>query len=303
MPSNLQMRYVVDSWVEFVSRRKAVTTRESKETGHYICYKYVNGILLRFDEALVNRVDMLSQYHINLILYRHYDIDAYKWEIDLGFVAHLNQQVTYGLRHPPIHGTRYSLQHKDITGNQCQANGSVSHENESNSNVVRSADEPLDMTKKDDLTSGQSVISHDVPVDMTLSRDKASAIIPQDVSKSQEIDNELSVHIPECDVHIEKGQKEHADSVMDKDNHSKNMVDSTSNSQLEVSTEKDNDKSLGNISAQGSNSNENQIEDRVGNSHSEANSGDSSTQVDSQEKIQLSEFDETVRLRQRTYFR
>ena len=53
-----------------------------------------------------------------------------------------------------------------------------------------------------------------MPVDMTLSRDKASAIIPQDVSKSQEIDNELSVHIPECDVDIEKGQKEHADSVM-----------------------------------------------------------------------------------------
>ena len=39
MPSNLQMRYVVDSWVEFVSLRKAVTTQESKETGHYICYK------------------------------------------------------------------------------------------------------------------------------------------------------------------------------------------------------------------------------------------------------------------------
>ena len=276
MPSNLQMRYIVDSWVEFVSHRKAVTTRESKETGHYICYKYVNGILLRFNDALVNRVDMLSQYHINLILYRHYDIDTYKWEIDLGFVAHLNQ-VTYGLRCPPIHGTRYSLCHKDITGNQHQANGSVSYENESNSNVVRSADEPLDMMKKDDLTSGQ-----------TVSRNKASANIPQDVSKSQDIDNELSVRIPECDVDIEKGQKEHADSVMDKDNHSKDTVDSTSNSQLEVSAEKDNDNSLGNISAEDSNSNENQIEDRVGNSHSEANSGDSSTQVDSQEKIQLS---------------
>ena len=56
---NLQIRYVVDSWVEFVSRRKALTTLESKETGHYICYKYVNGILLRFDDVLVNRVDLL----------------------------------------------------------------------------------------------------------------------------------------------------------------------------------------------------------------------------------------------------
>ena len=81
---------------------------------------------------------------------------------------------------------------------------------------------------------------------------------------------------------------------MDKDNHSKNTVGSTSNSQLEVSGEKDNDKSLGNISAEGSISNENQIEDRVGNSHSEHNSGESPTQVDSQEKIELSEFDETV---------
>ena len=81
---NLQIRYVVDSWVEFVNRRKALTTRESKETGHYICYKYVNGILLHFDDVLVNRVDLLSQYYINLIMYRQYDIDAHKWEINWG---------------------------------------------------------------------------------------------------------------------------------------------------------------------------------------------------------------------------
>ena len=35
---NLQIRYVVDSWVEFVTRRKALSTRKSQETGHYICY-------------------------------------------------------------------------------------------------------------------------------------------------------------------------------------------------------------------------------------------------------------------------
>ena len=58
---NLQIRYVVDSWVEFVTCRKALTSLESKETGHYICYKYVNGILLHFDDALVNRVDLLYQ--------------------------------------------------------------------------------------------------------------------------------------------------------------------------------------------------------------------------------------------------
>ena len=110
---NLQIRYVVDSWVEFVTHRKVLTTRESKETGHYICYKYVNGILLHFDDALVNRVDLLYQYNIDLIMYRRYDIDTHKWEIELGFLEHLNQ-VAYGLRRPPIPRTRYSLRHTDI---------------------------------------------------------------------------------------------------------------------------------------------------------------------------------------------
>ena len=62
--------------------------------------------------------------------------------------------MTYGLRRPPIHGTRYSVWHKDITQDEWQANGSVIHENESNANVVRSTDEPLDMMKKDHLTTG-----------------------------------------------------------------------------------------------------------------------------------------------------
>ena len=101
------------------------------------------------------------------------------------------------------------------------------------------------MTKKDDLTTGQSVMSHDVPVDMTVSRHnvdvntsesnvdntdpKASAIIPQDVANSQKIDNKLSVDIPHCNVNIEEGQKEHPDLLINKDNDSKNTVDSTSN--------------------------------------------------------------------------
>ena len=76
--------------------RKAVTTHETKETGHYIAYKFFNGTLLRFDYTLVNQVDLLSQYKINLIVYRQYDIDPYKWDVDLGFIAHLNQ-ITYGL--------------------------------------------------------------------------------------------------------------------------------------------------------------------------------------------------------------
>ena len=166
---NLQIRYVVDSWVEFVNRRKTLTTRESKETGHYICYKYVNGILLRFDDVLVNRVDLLYQYYINLIMYRRYDIDAHKWEIDLGFIEHLNQ-VAYGLRHPPIHGTRYSLRHRDITEHERNPNGSVIAQKANTDNVGNSGEEPLDMRNKEQNTITTSLTSQEVPVDMTVSR-------------------------------------------------------------------------------------------------------------------------------------
>ena len=167
---NLQIRYVVDSWVEFVTRRKALTTRDSKETGHYICYKYVNGILLRYDDALVNRVDLLYQYNINLIMYRWYDIDAHKWEIELGFVEHL-KQVTYGLRCPPIHGTRYSLCHRDITEHERNPNGSVIAQKANTDNVGNSGEEPLDMRNKEQNTIMTSLTSQEVPVDMTVSRE------------------------------------------------------------------------------------------------------------------------------------
>ena len=167
---NLQIRYVVDSWVEFVTHRKALSTRESKETGHYICYKYVNGILLRFDDALVNRVDLLYQYNINLIMYRRYEIDAHKWEIELGFVEHLNQ-VGYGLRRPPIHGTRYSLCHRDIREHERNANASVIAQKANTDNVGNSGEEPLDMTNKEKNTITTSLTSQQLPLDMTVGRE------------------------------------------------------------------------------------------------------------------------------------
>ena len=124
---------------------------------------------------------MLSQYQINLILYRRYDIDPHKWEIDLGFVAHLNQ-VTYGLRHPPIHGTRYSLCHRDITQDEQHPNGSISVQKENNDNVGKSGEQPLDMTSKDQDQIMTSLTSHEEPVDMTVSSDSV------DVNRSDNSD-------------------------------------------------------------------------------------------------------------------
>ena len=368
---NLQIRYIVDSWVEFVSRRKAVTNHESKETGHYICYKYVNGILLRFDDALVNQVDMLSQYHINLILYRRYDIDPHKWEIDLGFVAHLNQ-VTYGLRCPAIHGTRYSLCHTDITQDEQHPNGSIIVQKENTDNVGKSAEQPLDMTSKDQDQITMSLTSHEEPVDMTVSSNnnhvnrsdnsdpknleqsddilhesdqleqpdnsnlsqvdieengKLLPNIPQEVLTSEQLDPAINVDSGNSEVknkvtldenenptpnisqellssqqvhstitgdsgnsevNIELPDREHSGMLPDQQNEAEETVDSSCESQLEGDPQKSNNNSLENTTPDASNSKE----DVIGNSSPKA--ADCLTEVDSQGKIQLSEFNETV---------
>ena len=92
-----------------MTKVKAISTRESKEVGHYICYKFVNGTLLRFDNALVNRVDMKERYKINLIVYRRYDIDGYEWMMDLGFLTHM-ETLGYSLRRPR-RGDGFTLRH------------------------------------------------------------------------------------------------------------------------------------------------------------------------------------------------
>ena len=83
--------------MEYLIKVQAISTQESKESGHYICYKFIDGSLFCFDDAFANRVDMMEQYKINLIVYRRYDIDPYPWTIDLGFITHV-EQLGYSLR-------------------------------------------------------------------------------------------------------------------------------------------------------------------------------------------------------------
>ena len=68
------MCYVVDSWIEYVAVRKGVARRETKVSGHYIAYKFIEGTLYHFDDAVVNSTQMLSEYETNLIFYQRADI-------------------------------------------------------------------------------------------------------------------------------------------------------------------------------------------------------------------------------------
>ena len=325
---NLQIRYVVDSWVEFVTHRKALSTCESQETGHYICYKYVNGILLRFDDALVNRVDLLYQYNINLIMYRRYDIDPHKWEIELGFVEHL-KQVTYGLRHPPIHGTRCLLCHRDITEHECNPNGSVIAQKANTDNVGNSGEESLDMRKKEQNTITTSLTSQELPLDMSVSRETVPANTTDDsdpknlgqcddiLSESNQLEHDGDSNVSPVDI---EGNEESVQNIHEENSTSQEIeparnvetstcevnkavtvhengvpnicqeatVETMSQSQLSGDSENNHNNWSENKTAQTPTSKEGELE------NSSPKAVDCSTEVDSQGKIQLSEFDETV---------
>ena len=112
--------------------------------------------------------------------------------------------------------------------------------------------------------------------------------ISQELLSSQQVYSTLTGDSGNCEVNIELPDKQHSDVLPDQQNEAEETVDSMSESQLEGDSQKTNNNSLENMTPDTSNSKE----DVIGNSSPKA--ADCSTEVDSQGKIQLSEFDETV---------
>ena len=87
---DLQVRYVIDSWIEYVVVRKGVARKEPKVCGHYIAYKFIEGTVYRFDDGVVNSTTMLTEYETNLMFYHRANIPAYAWDIDFGFITYMS---------------------------------------------------------------------------------------------------------------------------------------------------------------------------------------------------------------------
>ena len=162
-----QIRYVVNSWIEYLIKVKAISTQESKESGHYICYKFIDGSLFCFDNAFVNRVDMMEQYKINLIVYRRYDIDPYPWTIDLGFITHV-EQLGYSLRHTRssrgynVRDMRRPVSNQENTHEQMEVTQEQTVESPQ---AATTSEEPLDMSIK----STHAPTTSQLPLDMSVS--------------------------------------------------------------------------------------------------------------------------------------
>ena len=248
--------------------------------------------------------------------------------IDLGFVTHLNQ-VTYGLRCPPIHGTRYSLRHRDITEDERNPNGSVIAQKANTDNLGNSGEQPLDMTNKEQDTITTTLTSQEVPVDMTVSRETVPVNTTDDsdpknleqgddiLSQSNQLEHHADSNFSPVDI---EGNEESVPNICEENSTSEEInratnvdtgtsevnkevtldengvpniseeqtVDTMSQSQLSGDSENNHKNFSENTTPETPSSKEGEIE------NSSPKSVDCSTEVDSQGKIQLSEFDETV---------
>ena len=87
------MHYALDSFIQYTARLLTVRLRESKWHGHYIAFRKMGDQWLRFDDAVVHRVQLQRNYNVNLVIYRHQDRDPYISPLDLTQIPSLGRSV------------------------------------------------------------------------------------------------------------------------------------------------------------------------------------------------------------------
>ena len=219
---------------------KAISTRESKESGHYICYKFVNGTLLRFDDALVNHVDMKESYKINLIVYRCYDIDPYKWNMDLGFLTHL-ETLGYSLRRPRRR-PGFTLHHdinpyKNLWDKNNESNVSDNAmelsaiQSEGQNVPVANSELPLDMSVR------KSVVADNSTDNMNEERNGGTSNLVLDSTTQSALDISQPDTVPPPTVHYANDEQQNGFNVNNMDN---NMMEVSPNDCNNVNIQVDN---------------------------------------------------------------
>ena len=128
-------------------------------------------------------------------------------------------------------------------------------------NVFRSGEQPLDMMKRNDSITADSVISHDEPVDMTVSRENVDVNTsqanvnnsdPNNLEHSHENRNESdevnTVHNSNAsNVESATNDVQHEDGILEQPNMTEGSVGSSNISNVEGFVHEDNQNSSSNI--------------------------------------------------------
>ena len=85
---------MLDSFTELIPGRS------KKATDHYILYKCVNQVWLRYDNEVVKKANLAGQFHVNLAFFRHLQSSiAVKYELDFATIkqSRARRSVTFSM--------------------------------------------------------------------------------------------------------------------------------------------------------------------------------------------------------------
>ena len=135
-----------------------------------------------------------------------------------------------------IHGTRYSLCHRDITEHERNPNGSVIAQKAKTDTVGNSGEEPLDMTNKEQNTIMTILTSQELPVHMTVSRETVPVNTTDDsdpknlgqcddiVSENNQLEHDGNSNVSPVDI---EGNEESVQNIPEENSTSENMTPQT----------------------------------------------------------------------------
>ena len=88
----------MDSFIQYVGRLPTICTRSKNLHGHYIGFRKIDDQWFCFDERVVHRVNIMWEYSVNLVVYRHNDTLAFMTAVDLSAIPQLQKAVVLNRR-------------------------------------------------------------------------------------------------------------------------------------------------------------------------------------------------------------
>ena len=76
------MLYHLDSFIQYVGQLPTIATHDYRICGHYIAFKKVNDTFIRFNDGMVHEVELEDDYTVNLLFYRHDDVQPMVWDLN-----------------------------------------------------------------------------------------------------------------------------------------------------------------------------------------------------------------------------
>ena len=77
-----QVLYHLDSFIQYVGQLPTIATHDYCIRGHYIAFKKVNDMFIRFNNGMVHEVELEVVYTVNLLFYWHDDVQPMVWDLN-----------------------------------------------------------------------------------------------------------------------------------------------------------------------------------------------------------------------------